>query len=92
MRLRRRQRELRDAARRLFTSDDGRRVLHWMMKRGHVLGGCFDDVPTRHALFEGERNMVLEVMDLASLSSAELESFYRTARFDEAAEHEEEND
>lgn len=92
MRLPTRQRQLREDARILFARPEGKRLLHWMMRRFWVLGGCFDEVPTRHAFFEGERNAILELLELTSLSPGEIEELYRDARFRSAEAQEDDQE
>lgn len=64
----------------VFATPEGRRLLDWMVRRFRVLGGTFDEDSRRHAFQEGERNAVLELLELASLSVSDIQGLYREAR------------
>ncbi len=80
-----RQRRLRRDARMVFGTRQGKRLFRWMMRRFHVLGSTFDENPTKAAFNEGERNAILELLELASISVDDLEFIYREARLQDAS-------
>ena len=80
-----RQRRLRRDVRTVFGTRQGKRLFHWMMRRFHVLGTTFDENPQTAAFKEGERNVVLELLELASASVDDLEFIYREQRLQDAS-------
>lgn len=51
--------------RRVFGSDEGRRVLRHMMQSCHLFASTFDIDARRSAFLEGQRSIVLGILDLA---------------------------
>jgi len=61
------------AYKRVFESEDGKRVLQDLMKSCHVFSSTMDANPHELAYREGERSTVLRIMRTLNIDPAELE-------------------
>ena len=56
----------------LFSSDDGQKVLWDLMHNHHMIGSTFSKDPYEMALKEGERNVVLRILQILKIDVATL--------------------
>ena len=59
--------------RKVFTSTEGRKVLHDMMRTFHVMDTTFDPDPRTHAFNEGERSVVVRLLKTINTDPEALE-------------------
>ncbi len=60
----------------VFGSEDGKKVLHDLMKSSGMLDSIFSNDPQEHAYNEGQRNMVLRILRTINTDPAELEGHF----------------
>lgn len=71
----------------VFGTDDGKAVLHDMMKSCGMLDSIFSNDPQEHAYNEGQRNMVLRILRTINTDPAELEGhFIKAGQLEETYE------
>lgn len=58
---------------RVFESDDGKVVLHDLMRSCHIFNSTMDANPTEHAYREGERSVVLRILKTINIDPSKLE-------------------
>lgn len=63
------------AYKRVFESEDGKKVLADLAKAGHVYRSTMDPNPNEVAYKEGERSMVLRIMRTVKTDPSELEKY-----------------
>lgn len=71
---------IRLAYQRLFNSDDGKIVLDAMMKRFHVLTSSFANTPEQTVFQEGERNVILHIMNYLTVDPQVYARKYKEAQ------------
>lgn len=60
--------QVRATYRRLFNTEDGQVVLADLMKRFHIFRGVYDEDIHGMVLMEGERNVVLHIIDTLAIT------------------------
>ena len=68
----------------VFKSEKGKRVLHDLMETSHVLSSSFDPNPYEMARMEGERNVVLRILQILKVSPLQYENMIREYEESEA--------
>lgn len=63
------------AYKRVFESEDGKRVLADLMKNAHMYRSTMDPNPHELAYKEGERSMVLKILRTIKADPSELETY-----------------
>lgn len=63
------------AYKRVFESDDGKKILGDMMKAHHIYRSTMDANPYEMAYREGERSVVLRILRAIKTDPAEIEKF-----------------
>ena len=63
------------AYKRVFDSEDGKKVLQDLMKSCHVFTSTMDANPNETAYKEGERSVVLRIMRTLKIDPSEIEKF-----------------
>jgi len=71
---------LHEAYRHTFSSEAGQRVLNDLMHRFHIFGSTFAEDARAHAFREGERNVVIDIIDKLDISPEEFRERYGNVR------------
>lgn len=71
------------AAQKVFDSEEGRILLHHLIRQGHFLQSSYvqGERPNDTAFREGERNMVLQIMALLKMSPKDVEKLSEEAQY-----------
>lgn len=59
---------------RVFNTEDGKRVLHDLMKSSRFLGTTFDDNPHVTSFNEGQRALVTRILSTINVDPAQMEA------------------
>ena len=71
------QKEMVSTYKRVFTSDDGRRILSDLMNVCGMQRSSFDSDPLKMAYHEGERAVVLRILKSVNVSAFQLNNWFK---------------